>query len=226
MISIIIPTLNAADFLARTAHCLNAARTDGLVRELIISDGGSKDTTLEIAKELNAHIVDSQKGRGTQLAAGALAARTPWLLFLHADTKLERGWSQAVKDFINAGDSNTAGYFRFRFDEPALMARLVAFGVALRCRFQKMPYGDQGLLISRKFYDEIGGFKNILIMEDVDIVDRINAAGTLHPINAAAITSAARYRKEGYWRRIRRNAKCMRAWRGGASPEEILELYE
>ncbi len=226
MISIIIPTLNAAEFLPQSAKSLDRARAEGLVKELIIADGGSEDETLKIAKTLNTKIVEGKKGRGTQLAAGAKAAQFPWLLFLHADTILEQGWSQAVKTFIQTHGDGSAGYFRFRFDDQTLMANLVAFGVALRCRFQKMPYGDQGLLISRKFYDEIGGFRNIPIMEDVDMIDRINAAGNLHPINAAAITSAKRYRKEGYCKRIRRNAKCMRAWRGGASPEEILELYE
>ncbi len=226
MISIIMPTLNAADLLAQSAHSLKAASSGGLVKELIIADGGSEDATLEIAKDLNARIVKGKKGRGTQLAAGAKTARSPWLLFLHADTRLEKGWGQAVEAFIQLHDNNTAGYFRFRFDEESLSARSIAFGVALRCRFRKMPYGDQGLLISREFYDKIGGYKNIPIMEDVDLVERIKQTGRLHPIKAAAITSAKRYRKEGYWRRVRRNAKCMAAWRRGASPEEILELYE
>jgi len=99
------------------------------------------------------------------------------------------------------------------------------FIVKLRCIFFALPYGDQGILISRQLYEEIGGFKPLVLMEDVDIVRRIGRS-RLHYFQTKAITSADRYKRDGYLARVARNAKCLTLWFVGVSPEKILEKYQ
>ena len=225
MISIVIPTLNAAQTLPSCFAALLPATVDGLVRQVVVTDGGSSDATLAIAEDAGADIVSGAVGRGAQLARGADAAKADWLLFLHADTVLQPGWEDAAAAFIERGSPNAAGYFRFRLDEVGLAARAVALGVASRCRFVRLPYGDQGLLISRALYDELGGYRPLPIMEDVDLVERIRQAGRLLPLGASAVTSAARYRRDGYAARVWRNWRCIAAWKRGVAPEKIAAMY-
>ena len=117
MISVIIPTLNAADGLATTLTALVPGVVAGVIREVIVVDGGSTDRTLEIAEASGADIVRAERGRGQQLKAGAEVARSDWLLFLHADTALETGWADEVSAFMERVDTGnrpaTAAAFRF-----------------------------------------------------------------------------------------------------------------
>ena len=192
--------------------------------ELIIADGGSTDATLDIARKQSARIVSGSRGRGPQLAAGGAEASGDWLLFLHADTHLEAGWQSIVRQFIG-GNSGKAGVFRFRLDDQSSKARLLEWIVALRTRIFALPYGDQGLLISRRLYDEIGGFRPIPIMEDVDIVRRIGRR-RLRCLECDAVTSAARYHHDGYLPRILRNVVCISLWFAGVSPQRIARIYQ
>ncbi len=228
MLSIVMPTLNAESDLQA---CLDGLQ-DGLKAfdrsEIIVADGGSTDATVQIAEHAGAHIVNSEKGRGSQLAAGAAAARGDWLLFVHADTRLADGWPETVAQFIKivaqANDPLKAAVFRFRLDDPSPMARCLESIVELRTWWFALPYGDQCLLISRKFYQQLGGFKPIPIMEDVDIVRRIGR-NRLVVLPCDAITSASRYKHEGYLRRMARNVVCLSMWFAGVAPEQIARIY-
>ena len=224
MVSIIIPTLNAQNHLPATLSALVAGAIDGPVRELVIVDGGSDDATLVIADEAGANIITSARGRGQQLRAGGRAAKSDWLLFLHADTVLHEGWIGEVEQFIKQGDKNRAGVFRFALDDPRRRARLLEKIVAARCKILGLPYGDQGLLISRRLYDQLGGFADIAIMEDVDLVRKIGRA-RLHYFHTPAVTSAARYEKDGYLKRMAKNARCLAMWYAGRPPEDIVKKY-
>jgi rSAM/selenodomain-associated transferase 2 len=223
MISVVIPTLNAAAGLAATLACLRDAGR--LIQQIVVSDGGSSDATLRIASDAGCHIVTGRKGRGAQLAGGAAAAAAPWLLFLHADTRLGGGWAGAVEAFCaqpeNAG---RAGYFRLSLDDGAAAARRVENVVAWRCRWLALPYGDQGLLIRADAYREVGGFADLPLMEDVDLARRLGRA-RLAELPAAAITSAARYRRDGYWARPLRNLSCLALYFAGLSPQHLVKLY-
>jgi rSAM/selenodomain-associated transferase 2 len=196
----------------------------GLVRELVISDGGSSDATLLIAEAMGARIVEGERGRGGQLRRGAEAATSPWLLFLHADTVLSPGWEREVMGFIEKGEEGRAGAFRFRLDDARPAARLIEAAVALRTRTLGLPYGDQGLLLSRRLYAEVGGFRPMPIMEDVDIVRRIGRQ-RLTMLRHEALSSPARYRRDGYARRVLRNALCLSLWFAGVAPERIAKIY-
>ena len=224
MISIIIPTLNAAAQLPRSLPPLVPAVAEGLVRELIVSDGGSTDATLAIADGVGARIVHGSKGRGRQLIAGAASARGDWLLFLHADTALDEGWSREAARFMSASASRAAA-FRFAFDEETGPARRAAWWVGMRCRLLALPYGDQGLLISRTLYDEIGGYRDLPLMEDVDIVRRIGRT-RLTMLRARAVTSAEKYRRDGYGRRARRNLVLLTRYLLGADPAALARHYD
>ena len=226
MLSIVIPTLNAQDGLTSSLPVLAAGAIAGGAGQLVIADGGSNDATLLIAEEAGADVVHCEKGRGNQLAEGAKAARGDWLLFIHADTVLANGWQEATDRFMaNAGGDNRAGVFRFRLDDKRFMAGFLEWIVAIRTRLLGLPYGDQCLLISRRFYDEIGGFKPIAIMEDVDIVRRIGRK-RFHVLPHDAVTSASRYHKDGYLPRMARNMMCISLWFAGMAPDRIAGIYK
>nr|WP_314443857.1 TIGR04283 family arsenosugar biosynthesis glycosyltransferase [uncultured Sphingomonas sp.] len=216
-LSIVIPTLNAA---ASMRSCLKRLEGAG---EVIVADGGSDDGTPALAAELGARVIRSPKGRGTQLREGASAARGDWLLFLHADTLLEDGWREAVAAHI-AAHPNDAACFTFRLDDGGWQARLVEAGVAIRVAALGLPYGDQGLLISHRHYAEIGGFRALPLMEDVDIVRRIGKR-RLRQLGVAAVTSADRWRRDGWLRRSARNLSCLLLYGLGVSPERIARRY-
>lgn len=195
-----------------------------MIGEIVIADGGSRDGSVAAARAAGARVVAAPRGRGTQLAAGAAAARGAWLLFLHADTRLGPGWAGAAARFIaDERNGERAAYFRFRLDDGAAAARRLERAVAWRSRWG-LPYGDQGLLLPRALYDRIGGFRAMPLMEDVDLVRRIGKA-RLVPLAAEALTSAARYRRDGYVRRSLRNLCCLALWRMGVPPRLIARLY-
>lgn len=221
LLSIVIPTLNAADQLPDTLASLIEGLQSGLVREVVIADGGSTDNTSGIAEMSGAEFVVGIAGRGNQLKAGADVARGEWLLFLHADTHLSPDWSAVVQDHMKS--SSKAGYFHLRFRATGIGASVTSTWANFRSRFG-LPYGDQGLLISRKLYDEIGGYFGLPLMEDVEIVRRLK--GRLSALPAEAITSAARYQSEGWFRRGAKNMILMIRYLVGGDVESIAAAYK
>jgi rSAM/selenodomain-associated transferase 2 len=221
-ISVVIPTLDAAEALPGALAVLRGSR---LIREIIVSDGGSRDDTVAIAEAAGAQVVAGPRGRGTQMIAGAAAATGDWLLFLHADCRLGAGWEEAAGDFIaRPGITGQAGYFIFALDDPDPAARRLEWVVAWRCHVLGLPYGDQGLLIARGLYDSVGGYAPLPLMEDVDLVRRLGRHH-LAPIAAKAVSSARRYRREGYLRRPLRNLLCLSLYFAGVPPRRITRLY-
>jgi len=223
MISVVIPTLNAERTLQRALSPLVPAAVEGLVREMVVADGGSTDRTLELADDAGANIVSTEPGRGVQLAAGCATARSDWLLVLHADTELADGWEVAAAEHMHR-HADQAGWFRFALDDRGIRARLWEQGVALRCGLLSLPYGDQGLLISKRLYGEVGGYRPLPLMEDVDLVRRLGAR-RLRRLDAKALTSAERYRRDGYVGRSARNAVLLARYLAGADPERLARAY-
>ena len=228
MISVIIPALNAERHLPATLTALVPAAIDGIVREVIVVDGGSRDHTREIADLSGADIIDAEPGRGSQLVQGAKRARFPWLLFLHADTVLQDGWDRDAVNFIRGVDlgerPRAAGAFSFRLDDKGFAPRALEALVRARCSLLGLPYGDQGLLISRHLFDDVGGYRNLPIMEDVDIVRRLGRK-RVALLDAVATTSADRYQREGYLARMIRNQVCLALYAAGLPIGTIVRIY-
>ncbi len=217
-LSVVIPALNAAAFLPATLSALGDAPD-----EVVVVDGGSTDATVAVATALGMRVVAAPRGRGGQLAAGVAAARGDWLLLLHADTRLAPGWTGAAQAFMARG-ADRAGYFRFSLDLADPRARRLERLVAWRCRLFALPYGDQGLLIARKLLDSAGGIGSLPIMEDVDLVRRLGRR-RLTGLPIDAVTSAARWERDGWWRRSARNLLCLSLYFAGVPPRLIARLY-
>lgn len=221
-VSAIVPTFNARELLPRLLRQLGPSR---LVREIVVVDGGSADDTVAIARAMQARVTESACGRGTQLAAGARQASAPWLLFLHADSELIEGWEATVGAFVTTpAASERAGYFDLLLDAESPAARRLERLVAWRCRRLALPFGDQGLLISRALYDHVGGFAGIPLMEDVELIRRLGRHRLLslkHPIRS----SARKYERDGYLLRPMRNLLCLSLYLSGVPPERIVPLY-
>lgn len=228
MISVVIPTWNAEHTLAATLTALIPAVVDGVVREVVIVDCGSQDRTRAIADAAGARIVDAPRGRGMQLKAGGAAARHEWLLFLHADTVLEHEWHREAAGMIERTDqgrrADAAGVFQFALDDMGVRPRIIEWGVGLRCCVFGLPYGDQGLLISRRLYEEIGGYAALPVFEDVDIIRRLGRRRLLF-LRTRAATCARRYRHRGYISRVLRNWRCMVLYYCGVAPERLEKIY-
>jgi rSAM/selenodomain-associated transferase 2 len=233
MLSIVIPTLDAAGSLpaclealrlrARGTGQATAAETDGT--EVVVADGGSRDGTPAVARAFGARVIPCPPGRGAQLAAGAKAARGGWLLFLHADTALGPGWRQAAGAFVaDPANERRAAAFRFALGDASAAARRIEALVHWRCQTFRLPYGDQGLLVSRAAYERAGGFSDMPLMEDVDIVRRIGR-GRIVILDVPAVTSAERYRKGGFLARPLLNLACLGLYFLGLPPRLIARLY-
>jgi rSAM/selenodomain-associated transferase 2 len=226
MISVIIPTLNAAPRLRRALAPLAHGAAQGVVKQVIVCDGGSTDQTLEIAEDGGCDILRCEQGRARQMRAGAAASKGKWLLFLHGDTVLAPGWIAESERFMAAPQSRRrAAAFRLAFDDDSAPARRIVFWARLRASVMKLPYGDQGLLISRFFYDGLGGYPEIPLMEDVELVRRIGPK-RLVLFETEAVTSAEKYRRDGYERRAWRNMTLLARYLLGADPVELAKAYD
>jgi len=221
-ISVIIPTLDAEGELPGCLATLGEGLVAGLIRELVVSDGGSSDATRDIAEAAGAVVVTGPPSRGGQLRRGVAAARGGWLLVLHADTQLAPGWTRAVADHLERPGARPA-YFRLTFRARGAMPALVAGWANLRARLFALPYGDQGLLLRRTAYDRAGGYPDQKLMEDVALVRALGRP--LVALPAEARTSAARYQRTGWLRRGARNLWTLLRYVMGADPADLAARY-
>lgn len=215
-LTVVIPALNAAGTLAATLATVRG-------QTVIVVDGGSGDRTIAIAREHGAKTIEAPRGRGAQLAAGVAAADTPWVLMLHADTRPARDWPSAARSHMAAWPEH-AGYFDFALDTNDTRARRLERLVAWRCRRFALPYGDQGLLVSKAVLDAAGGIRPLPLMEDVDLARRLGG-DRLRRLGCPALTSAAKWEREGWRRRSARNLACLALYRCGVPPAAIRRLY-
>lgn len=197
-VSIIIPALNAAGDLPLCLESLLPGLEAGLIREVIVSDGGSTDATRAIAGATGAVLVDGAPGRAKQLRAGVEAARGEWFLFLHPETALSRDWPERVGAHLDTRPGMAAA-FRFRLRSDARCARWVEARMNRRTRWFGLPVGEQGLLVSRVMYDSAGGYPDTGGMEDLKLARAIGARRMVI-LDAEARGSAVRY-EHGGWRK-------------------------
>lgn len=219
-ISVIIPTLNAEKTLPHCLAALMEGLEAGVIRELILTDGGSTDDTQKIADNVGSTWVSGPPSRGGQLGRGVQAASGPWLLIVHADTQLAEGWSTAAI----AAMTSPGGYWGcLQFDSSGFSAKSVAGWANLRSRLG-LPYGDQALLIDKDTYDSAGGYPDIPLMEDVALARQLK--GRLKPLGAKAVTSAEKYKRAGWGRRGLRNLSILMRYFAGVSPDRLAKAYK
>ncbi len=222
-LSVVIPAL---DEEARLPHLLADLAELAHGAEVIVADGGSRDRTVELARAAGARVVRAPAGRGQQLAAGAREARdADWLFFVHADCRLHADAGAALTSFVNTAGSSDFAHFRFALDTTPALRRFIEFGQRIRERWLGMPYGDQGLIVSRTLYDRSGGYPEWPIMEDVGIVDRLASQGTRRVLATPLLTSGRRYEAEGGVLGWLRNFTLIALYRAGVAPARLARWY-
>ena len=223
-LSIIIPTLNEANHLPQLFSDLNAWTYNS---DLTIVDGGSTDLTISIAQIQGANIVKGlQPNRGNQLNIGASNAKEDWLLFLHADSRLDQNWVKSLyKIIVNKTSKNFAWYFDFKIKKRNLEFRILEIAVALRSYFLQRPYGDQGLLIHKDLYYYSGGFYSLKIMEDLDLITRITKTNKVRRIGQSIYTDDKKWSKSNIFERAYKNAILRRKWRQGYDINYLSKEY-
>jgi rSAM/selenodomain-associated transferase 2 len=220
VISVIIPTQNEQTQLERALDC---TRLPGVER--IVVDANSSDGTSQTARFLRAEkVLQALPGRAHQMDAGYREAAGSIVLFLHADTRLEPGWSEAVVSALE--DPTVAGgAFRLRFEAPGLGYRLIERGVELRSRLGGLPYGDQALFVRKRLLDQAGGIAAVPIFEDLDLVSLIKRTGRLALLPACAWTSARRYERNGVLRQVFRNNAALAGYLLNLERDRIARWY-
>ena len=218
-LSIVIPTLNEAEVLACT---LKGLRHESA--EIIVVDGGSTDHTLEIARQYTSRVLTSPRGRGPQQDAGARESQGSVLLFLHADTELPNTYEGLIQQAL-ADKSVVFGAFHLSILTSSPVLDLIALMANLRSRFLRLPYGDQALFVRRGAYFQVGGFQDWPIMEDVDLVCRLNRVGGFKLVRTPVRTSARRWEHESAIYTTLRNWARMIRFFLGVPPDVLARHY-
>jgi rSAM/selenodomain-associated transferase 2 len=198
-LSVIVPVLNEAPVLPELLTQLSRlAREDA---EIIIVDGGSTDGTAESAERAGFRVLRAARGRARQMNAGAAVASAQLLLFLHADTQLPDEAVNLIAQAL-AGGRRAWGRFDVRIRGHAFMLRVVSFMMNLRSRLTGIATGDQALFIKRRAFDEVGGYPDQPLMEDIEISRRLLALSRPACIARCAAPSGRRWEANGIWRTI------------------------
>ena len=221
-LGVVIPTLNEEEALPRLLSDLDAL---ALPLDVIVADGGSRDRTLDVARAWGARTIRTSAGRGRQMNAGARTLASPWILFLHADSRLPPETLDALLDWLRNPAPCQAAHFRFQLDRDGLWWGLIEHGQRFRERLTGLTYGDQGLVISRTLYEAVGGIPEIAVMEDVAVVRRLRRDGGLDRIDAPVVTSARRYESEGPLRACLRNLGLVLLYSLAVPPDRLSRWY-
>lgn len=221
-VSVVIPTLNSCKELAACLGSLGEGLSTGLIREVIVTDGGSDDGTVDLANEAGAIVVSGDRSRGGQLRRGCASAKGDWLLVLHADTQLSDGWAETVIDRIGQNASDV-GYFRLAYRAKGIAPRVVAAWANLRSRVFGLPYGDQGLLVRAPIYHAAQGYDDIPLMEDVALIRRLGVRPKA--LDAVASTSADKYLAQGWVKRGTLNILMLLRYFIGVDPKKLAKEY-
>ncbi len=220
LISVVIPTLNEEGSISKTLR----SACQGRKVEIIVVDAGSADDTVVQAKSHDARILHDRPPRSRQMNTGAKAARGGILLFLHADTVLPARFDELVRDALKQPDV-AAGAFELRI-EPRIPGLTFIERVAnLRAKKMAMPYGDQAVFLKIEVFYEIGGFKDIPIMEDFELMRRLRKMGRILIVPRPVQTSARRWEQLGVLRTTVINQLMVMGYYLGVPPMTLAKWY-
>lgn len=219
-ISIVIPSLNEARRIGQTV----AELVDQPGVEVIVADGGSQDQTVSLAAQAGARVITAPVGRGSQQNVGAQAAQGRILLFLHADTRLPEGFAPQILAALRERGI-VAGAFRFAVDATGWRFRLLEQCANWRASWLGLPYGDQGLFLTADRFQAMGGFREIPLLEDLDLVLRLRKNGRLALLTIPARTSARRWQRLGFMRTTMMNQLILLGFFFGIRPDRLARWY-
>jgi len=224
LITVVIPVLNDASALASLLPALPAA--DPALEFIVVDGSDASAPSLSALREQHSGVrwMQAAPGRGAQMNYGAGHARGRWLVFLHSDTRLGVGWIDALRR-LDEQPRIIGGSFRFALDSPARWARWIEWGVRIRVRLFDLAYEDQALFVRRTVFEELGGYRELPLMEDVDFIRRLRRHGRLEHADVPALTSARRWERDGWFRRTVANVLLVALFFGGYPPERLARHY-
>jgi rSAM/selenodomain-associated transferase 2 len=222
-VSVVIPVREEAARLPLLLADLAAGSGD-LIREVWVVDGGSRDGSPQLACLAGARLLRADGGRGAQLRRGIAASEGTWLLLLHADVRLPAGWPQLLRQAMAAAPAG-AWAFPLAIEAAGPGLRLVALLTNLRSRLAGLPYGDQGLLLSRALYDRSGGIEPLPLMEDLSLALRLRRLVRPRLLPRPLQVDGRRWRRLGLLRTAWINASLRRAWRRGVPAADLAARY-
>jgi rSAM/selenodomain-associated transferase 2 len=221
-LAVVVPSFNEAARLPLLLADL-AAGPAVLIAELVVVDGGSRDGTPQLARLGGAQVMHAQASRGWQLQRGVAATTAPWLLLLHADARLQPGWSEALRRAMAAPEAVWA--FDLAVEGPGVALRLLEWAVRLRSQLRRLPYGDQGLLLPRALLERAGGIPPLPLMEDLLLIQRLQRLAPIRRLGCPLQVNGRRWQRHGVLGTAWRNARLRQAWRRGISPQHLAHRY-
>ena len=195
-ISVIVPTLNESENIAR---CLGALQRDRAITEAIVVDGGSRDGTREVARRMGYRVVTAEKGRGNQIRKGIDYCKGDVILIVHADCLIREGIPSFILRELNEKRQCIGGATGMEYLQGSLKSRFVAWVNNARARWTGISFGDQAQFFRREALSLIGGFPHLMLMEDVELPMRLKENGPLCFISHGVAVSKRRWERQGFW---------------------------
>ena len=222
-LSVIIPTLNEEKNILRL---IDFIKNEKIRAEIIVSDADSSDQTTEIAAAKGAKIVNSNRGnRGLQLNKGAETASAPILLFLHADSTLEKSALSSLVNKMKQEPEKIGGCFSLKIESEHPLLKFISWSSNLRAKYGNLIFGDQGIFIKKKVFNKLGGFPEIELMEDWEFSKKMAETGELTFLDKRIYTSARRWEEHGVLKTILLMHKIKILYLFGYSPEKLKKIY-
>jgi rSAM/selenodomain-associated transferase 2 len=219
-LSVIIITLNEEEFIENLL--IELSKADDI--EIIVSDGGSIDRTARVARKYTDKVILGERGRGIQLNAGARLATGNILWFLHADSKLPLNYKYHISQTMEI-PGVVGGAFTLKIDSKGTSLEIISRVAGLRSKLSRIPYGDQGLFVRRDIFEKINGFKDIPLMEDIELGRRLKKEGKIHLLKTEIVTCARAWERDGILRTTLRNWLYVTLFFMGYSPHKLYQRY-